>query len=288
MKGHTASIDAHAMRTIPVPAPFLALLMACTGARPAMQAPDPQAELARMSACAAAWQNASAEAYWLYAQGYAYAALKLESKLAAIAEERRAGTARDERPLAVVVDIDETVLDNSPYQITAIQRGRTFSPGEWAEWTARAEAAPCPGALAFLGKAHEAGVEVFYITNRTAGEKDATLRNLAGLGFPDADEAHLLLMEGSSDKDTRRNRVRSTHRVLLYVGDQLRDLSERFKDRTVNYGKQVVEAMADSLEEYFILLPNPMYGTWLDAILGKGTDAEKLARMRLWIEQGAY
>jgi 5'-nucleotidase (lipoprotein e(P4) family) len=192
------------------------------------------------------------------------------------------------RPMAVIVDIDETVLDNSPYQITAVKNGRTFDQNEWKAWTDMASAKASPGALEFLRMAKDATCEVFYITNRDIRERATTLKNLSDLGFPDADEAHLLLMDGSSDKTERRARVRATHDVVLLVGDQLRDFDERFKDRSVNDGKAVVDAMADSLSKYFILLPNPMYGTYRDAIQGKGSEVEKLQRTEEWFQRNGY
>lgn len=226
------------------------------------------------------WQNTSAEAHWLYKQAYEHAYLKLERNIA------QAGGAG---PFAVIVDIDETVLDNSPYQVEAIKRGRTFDQNTWREWTDKAEAKASPGALEFLRYANEsAKCEVFYITNRDLRERASTLKNLNDLGFPNADEKHLLLMDGASDKTERRARVRATHNVVLLVGDQLRDFDERFKDRSANNGKDALDAMADSLSRYFILVPNTMYGTWRDAIQGKGTDAEKHARMKAWFEINGY
>jgi len=129
---------------------------------------------------------------------------------------------------------------------------------------------------------------VFYITNRDVRERASTLKNLNDLGFPYADEAHLLLMEGTSDKTERRAKVAATHRIVLLVGDQLRDFDEGFKDRAVNMGKDRVDALSDTLMQYFILLPNPMYGTYRDAVQGKGTDTEKFERMRMWFEQNSY
>lgn len=258
----------------------VAFLMACSSSKPSAQAPGHEALLAQQGADAVLWQNASAEAYWMYRQAYQHAYLKLESNLA------QAGGAG---PFAVIVDIDETVLDNSPYQVEAIKQGRTFNQSTWREWTDKAEAKASPGAVEFLRfAAQQAKCEVFYITNRDIREKASTLNNLQDLGFPDADEMHLLLMDGNSDKTDRRARVRATHQVLLLVGDQLRDFDERFKDRSANNGKKVVDALADSLARYFVLLPNPMYGTWRDAIHGKGTDAEKHARMKAWFEINGY
>ncbi|MFN3874336.1 MAG: 5'-nucleotidase, lipoprotein e(P4) family [Flavobacteriales bacterium] len=255
-----------------------ALLVGCSAVRPAADGgSDPEALLAWMGADATLWQHASAEARWLYEQAYDHARLKLDANIA---------SAPSGLPLAVIVDIDETVLDNSPYQVAAIKRGRVFEPDSWREWTGKASAKASPGAIGFLRNAAEKrGCEVFYITNRGLPEQAATLKNLRDLGFPNADAEHLLLTDGDSDKSARRARVMATHRVVLIVGDQLRDFSERFKARDVNNGHGHLLDLQDSLAKYFILLPNPMYGTWRDAIHGKGTDAEKLGRMRAWFEE---
>ena len=270
-----------------------ALLTGCVGVRYSANTPAPADHMALLSqqgADAVLWQNTSAEAYWLYQQSYDYATWKLEARLQDIdAEKQMVDSAEwDRRPLAVVVDIDETVLDNSPYQVNTVRRGRTFDQAEWKEWTDKAIAKASPGALQFLQQAQYWGCEVFYITNRDVREKASTLKSLSELGFPFADEAHLLLMEGTSDKTERRARVAARYHVVLLVGDQLRDFDERFKDRTVNHGRDVVDAMSDSLSRYFILLPNPMYGTYRDAIQGKGTDEEKHARMKAWFDANGY
>lgn len=281
------------MRNLILLVPFTAL-MACSGARPVAAPPpppaigsnDPARSLSQMGADAVLWQNTSAEAYWIYKQAYEVAATRMMWNIV----ERSKAYREDEqkRPMAVIVDIDETVLDNSPYQITAVKNGRTFDQNEWKGWTNMASAKASPGALEFLRMAKDATCEVFYITNRDIRERATTLKNLSDLGFPDADEAHLLLMDGSSDKTERRARVRATHDVVLLVGDQLRDFDERFKDRSVNDGKAVVDAMADSLSKYFILLPNPMYGTYRDAIQGKGSEVEKLQRTEEWFQRNGY
>ena len=264
---------------IPLLVPVMGL-WSCTAQRPVAEDAEAAAarELVAQNVNAALYQNASAEVAWLYEQGYAYARLKLDANLAM----------PDSLPPAVIVDVDETVLDNSPYQASGIRDGRTFDQDSWRTWTDLASAKACPGALDFLRFARSAGCEVFYITNRDIREKASTLKNLNDLGFPDADEAHLLLMDGTSDKTERRARVRATHNVVLLAGDQLRDFDERFKDRSANYGRDAVDALSDSLSQHFILLPNPMYGTWRDAVQGKGTDAEKLARMKAWFQINGY
>lgn len=271
----------------------VAFIAACRTSTPATMAEvstSPTGTLSAQGADAVLWQNTSAEAQWLYEQGYSFATRKLIDNLQGIEMEERASDSVtwDRRPFAVIVDIDETVLDNSPYQVTAVKRGNTFQKAAWSEWTGKAQAKACPGSLEFLRDAQDMKCEIFYITNRDGSEKAATLRNLDSLGFPFADEDHLMLMEGTSDKTARRARVGVSHRIVLLVGDQLRDFDESFKDRSVNYGKEFTDAMADSLSQYFILLPNPMYGTYRDAIQGKGTDGEKLARMKAWFEAHGY
>lgn len=240
--------------------------------------PNTAGLLSQQGADAVLWQNTSAEAYRLYQQGYELARLRLTDNLRVI----------DKQPKAVIVDIDETVLDNSPYQVNAIRQGRTFDQADWKVWTDKATAKASPGALDFLRFAQAAGCEVFYITNRDIRERASTLKNLNDLQFPFADEAHLMLMDGSSDKTERRARVAATHRIVLLIGDQLRDFDERFKDRSVNHGWDVVDAMTDTLMRSFVLLPNPMYGAYKDAVQGKGTDAEKHARMKAFFDTNGY
>jgi len=272
----------------PPPLSALLLAVACRSVQPAPApapavvtapaAPSAMERLSQQGTDAVLWQHASAEYYRIALQTYELARLKLAANLGST----------DPRPLAVVVDIDETVLDNSPYQVAAIRDGRTYEQSTWKDWTDKASARPTPGALPFLRHAMEQGCEVFYITNRDIREQAATLKNLQDHGFPFADEAHLLLMDGSSDKTERRARVAATHRIVLLVGDQLRDLHEGFKDRSTDDGRPLVDAMADTLSRYFILLPNPMYGTYRDAVQGRGTDEEKLERMRAWMQRNAY
>jgi 5'-nucleotidase (lipoprotein e(P4) family) len=262
------------------------VVVGCRQTRPVTVVPPPASTppgtvvdhadlLSAQGADAVLWQHASAEYHRLALQGYELARIRLAENL----------RSSDPRPKAVIVDIDETVLDNSPYQVEAVAQGRTFDQATWKAWTDKASAKATPGALAFLLHARDQGCEVFYITNRDIRERASTLKNLQDLGFPYADEAHLLLMDGASDKTERRARVAATHRIVLLVGDQLRDFDERFKDRSVNHGRDLVDTMADTLSRYFILLPNPMYGTYRDAVQGKGTDAEKYARMRAWFQQ---
>jgi 5'-nucleotidase (lipoprotein e(P4) family) len=262
-------------------------VIACRQQQPAAVAPvdrswnardDRDSLLSQQNVDATIYQHASAEGARLYEQCYELARMRLDVNL----------LAKSELPPAVIVDIDETVLDNSAYQVTNAVRGRTYSKESWNEWALMGSAKALPGALDFLRYAVSRGCEVFYITNRAAGERNATLKNLFELGFPMADEAHLMTMEGEvSDKTERRARVAKSHRIVLLCGDQLRDFDERFKDRSVDQGLPMVKALHDTLSRYFVLLPNPMYGTWLDAAGGK-VDSLKLERKASFLKQRAY
>ena len=263
---------------------FSLVLTACRSTSPAVVVtppsayPDWQQRSSLQNADAAIYQHTSAEVFRLYEQCYELARLRLDANLA------RAHTL----PAAVIVDIDETVLDNSPYQVKNAALGRGYSPTTWNEWALMSSAKALPGALEFLGYAAERGCEVFYITNRSASEKNATIKNLFELHFPNADDADVLCMDGDeSDKTKRRARVSEGHYVALLVGDQLRDFDEAFKDRKTDHGRDRVTNMHDTLRDWFILLPNPMYGTWLDAVSGK-VDSLKVDKKAAFFKSNAY
>lgn len=258
----------------------LFVITACRTTAPAVQtapAPDAPAQLAQQNVDAVIYQNSSAEVHRLYQQGYELARIRLDANLA------RPHT----KPPAVIVDIDETVLDNSPNNATDAVSGRTFTPSEWKKWTALARAKALPGAVEFLNYAVSKGCEVYYISNREMDEEAATIKNLQDTGFPMADAAHVVPMEGTSDKTARRAEVAKSHYIALLVGDQLTDFDESFKARSVDHGKPHVDALRDTLERYFIMLPNPMYGTWLNSVAGK-SDSLKLTNKEHFLKTVGY
>lgn len=252
-------------------------LLSCASPRSAVVLPErgTAAALSQQNVNATLYQNASAEVAWMYEQAYAFARIKLDANLAE----------PDSLPPAVIVDVDETVLDNSPYELENILAGRSYTPATWKAWTARAKAKALPGALEFLRYAAARGCSVYYITNRDADEKGATITNLAALGFPMADSSHVRTMEGGSDKTARRSDVQRSHRVVLLVGDQLTDYSQVLKDRESGLGLPTLRAMSGELSKSFILVPNATYGYWRDRITGRGTEAERMERVRSFIEE---
>lgn len=206
---------------------------------------------------AVAWYQHSGEMQALYYQGFNIARERVDMALKSMIMQ----------PLAVVVDIDETMLDNSPYETEVIMKGEERNG--WTGWTNKASAKALPGALEFANYARDNNVAVYYITNRDDTERKATLQNLISLGFPFSDEEHLLTRSdtayssgNTSSKMGRRAKVAATHFIVVLIGDNLNDFSEMFEDRSVNDGKEAVEKNQEMFGRKFIILPNPMYGAW--------------------------
>lgn len=238
---------------------ILLLVLIGIGCQPKKPLPiDPQAELSKQLEGAVLWYQQSAEMEMSYLQSYEYAKLLLDRKLSQLA---------DSVSPAVVLDLDETVLDNSPYEAMLIMTGITFNDKTWEEWCNLAQAEALPGAVDFLNYANEKGVEIFYISNRQVGVLGPTIENLKQLNVPHADSAHVLLKETTSDKTERRAAVTKDHEVLVYIGDNLTDFSEVYADRDEQLGKNLVRQNKEELLNNFVMLPNPMYGEWEKAIL---------------------
>jgi 5'-nucleotidase (lipoprotein e(P4) family) len=207
---------------------------------------------------AVAWYQNSGEMMALYYQGFNIARQRLDESVNANKENK---------PLAVVVDIDETMLNNSPFDASLIHKTDNLSG--WYGWTSKASAKALPGALEFAKYAQSKQVEIFYITNRDDKERASTLKNLENVGFPYATDDHLLTKSdlsystgNTSSKKGRRTKVAENHEIILLIGDNLNDFSEIFEDRSVNNGKEAVEKNRKQFGQKFIILPNPIYGAW--------------------------
>lgn len=207
-------------------------------------------------AWAALWQQKAAEYKALCFQAYNIARIRVDESLSQSAT----------LPLAIVTDIDETVLDNSPYTVHTALKGEGYAEKTWMEWTAKAIADTVPGALSFLQYAAAKGIHVFYITNRAEAERAVTLQNLQRWHFPDADNEHLLLKTTTSGKEIRRQQVAQTHKIILLMGDNLSDFTAIFDKQPVDKREQVTQQSAADFGNRFIVLPNPMYGDWLPAM----------------------
>lgn len=167
---------------------------------------------------------------------------------------------------AIVVDIDETVLDNSPFEARCILENIQY-PDAWDEWCQLKKAKPLPGAVDFLNLVNYYGVDVFYVSNRAEKLRMVTSENLKTAGFPLKDDDHLLLKQEESSKENRRRLIEERYHIVLFMGDNLNDFSGVFEKRTAGDRMQAVDSLKASFGTRFILLPNAMYGDWENALL---------------------
>jgi acid phosphatase len=202
---------------------------------------------------------------------YALAKLRLNQALAhpewTAALEQGAGYER--KPAAVILDVDETVLDNSAYQAWVVENGEHYGSKTWAAFVATETSRAIPGSLDFIDYAAAREVAVFYVSNRKAPEEDATRANLAKFGYPiagrDGKEDRVLLRgekeEWTSDKGTRRAAIAENYRIVLMIGDNIGDFVDNV-DVSEDERLKLYEANAARWGHDWIMLPNPSYGSW--------------------------
>ncbi|BDU50322.1 5'-nucleotidase, lipoprotein e(P4) family [Haliovirga abyssi] len=167
----------------------------------------------------------------------------------------------NEQKRAVVVDIDETVLNNSPYDAGSIETNNSY-PKEWNDWVKSEQAVPLPGAVEFLNFVVKNKGDVYYISNRSVKLLQPTINNLKKFGFPEADKEHVLLKGKTSNKEPRREQVAKNHRIVLLMGDNLNDFSYVFRGKTMSEKADLVDNLKSQFGNKFVLLPNPLYGDW--------------------------
>ena len=184
---------------------------------------------------------------------------------------------QQKRPRAVVVDIDETVLDNSPAQAYNIRNRQPFALKDWYAWGEMRKAKAIPGAVEFINYAVSKGVKVFFVSNRDESQKQATMDNLKNVGFNDISADNVLLRTTESTKEPRRQFILQKYRTVILMGDNLDDLSNVFERRSVADRFGEVDKVKSDWGKRWIVLPNAMYGTWENAIYeyGRLTDAQK-------------
>ena len=211
------------------------------------------------------------------------AALADKTRDALVPEER--GNAAEGLPPAVVMDVDETVLDNSPYQARLIANGKEYDDVSWDAWVAEKKAQPLPGVVAFAQAAAAKGITVLYLSNRDEHLQAATIANLKAAGLPVKDDSAFLGLgtfvkdceQNGSEKNCRRKLAGQKYRVLMQFGDQLGDFAEIVantpKDRDALY-----EEYADWFGERWFMLPNPTYGSWEPAVFNNAWDQPAEAR----------
>ncbi len=166
-------------------------------------------------------------------------------------------------PPAVILDADETALDNSAYEARLIEGGGEYGAATWLPWCREMKARAVPGAVEFCKFAAEKGCTVFFITNRDAEVREETRANLKALGFPMKEGVETVLCrEGVSDKGPRRKQVCEKYRVLIQCGDQLTDFASEFNKTATGKRNELCAKYADWFGTRWIVLPNAMYGDW--------------------------
>ncbi|MDY4300490.1 HAD family acid phosphatase [Pseudomonas salmasensis] len=228
------------------------------------------------------WTQTSIEHELIYRQLFANATRQLDVALAdpswdalPFAPRNLAGL-----PPAVVVDIDETLLDNVPLNARDIINNQVYSYDRWNTWVEQAKAQALPGSVAFLQAARQKGIQVYYLTNREHSQVAATAKNLRLRGFPIESDAQILAASTPTGhcesagygKNCRRQWVANHARVLLMAGDSLGDFVQA-EHNTLDAQRKAVEPYVNWLGQRWFLLPNPSYGNWYSAPYG---DDERL------------
>ncbi len=178
---------------------------------------------------------------------------------------------------AIIVDVDETVLDNSSFQSRTILSGLSY-PNGWAKWVNESNASAVEGAYEFLRYANDSDVKIFYVTNRLESFREPTIKNLKRLGLPFDDNKNTLLMrvdENVRDKTERRKYIADDYRIVLLVGDQLTDFIST-KEAYVFHSdrKKLAKKYSDMWGSKWFMITNPTYGRWELSIYDKMPKSE--------------
>ena len=209
------------------------------------------------------WMRTSAEYRALAYQGYNVAMNTVKMAVTDPSHQRK--------PLAIVLDADETVVDNTKLMGESIVNGNgRFDAPWWRQAVHQGKSQAMPGAVEFLNEVHKQGVEIFYVSNRYAPVNyDATVQNFKELGFPSVDKDHVLLFEKDSDKQPRFDAIAKKYSVVLYMGDNAGDFPIGTKGKTLAERNGIIDAHKEDFGTTFVVFPNPAYGSWVSA-LAKG------------------
>lgn len=202
-----------------------------------------------------------------------YAALTRQVYRSATDALERMAPASPGRPWAVILDVDETALDNSTYQLERAAYGLPYDATSWLAWVRRKEAAPIPGAAEYIAAVRRSGGRVAWITNRETAAKDATRENLQAAQLWTTDDRLCTQNDAMHTKRMRRTEVAAgtgdcawagtPMRVVAFVGDQMGDFPSA--------DEQIPDAGTDTaFGRTCFLLPNPMYGSWTTQVTRTG------------------
>ncbi|MGQ0736154.1 MAG: 5'-nucleotidase, lipoprotein e(P4) family, partial [Acidobacteriota bacterium] len=222
-------------------------------AQPAAQPANAPAPLAATLPEAIRWVRAAAEHRAIFLQVYGAASERV----------REAAAGRAKGTWAVILDADETILDNSTYQMRRAAEGLAFTNETWNAWVREERAPALPGTGPFLALVRDLGGRIAIVTNRDDEVCAETRRNIAAVGL--VADMVLCRVMGASDKNPRFEAVQKGTAapgigpldVVLWIGDNIQD----FPRLSQEIHQQPPEALAAFGRTYFVL-PNPMYGSW--------------------------
>lgn len=262
-------------------------------AGPALAAdPVPQSDLLN----AELWMQRSVEYKANSLAVYALGKIQLDKALADkswTAATEQTGNYQD-LPPAVVLDLDETAMDNSAYQAGLVTTNGEFSPKTWDAWVKAEKATAVPGAVEFTQYAESKGVKVFYVTNRNADQEEPTRRNAQALGFPMGGNVDTFLMskekpDWGSAKGTRRAYIAKDYRIVLLFGDNFGDFSDAYNGSEADRLK-AFEAAKEHFGRDWLMLANPGYGSFESAPFGHNFKlsadekrAKKIGALEPWV-----
>ena len=262
-------------------------------AGPALAAdPVPQSDLLN----AELWMQRSVEYKANSLAVYALGRIQLDKALAEktwTAATEQTGNYQD-LPPAVVLDLDETAMDNSAYQAGLVTTNGEFSPKTWDAWVKAEKATAVPGAVEFTQYAESKGVKVFYVTNRNADQEEPTRRNAQALGFPMGGNVDTFLMskekpDWGSAKGTRRAYIAKDYRIVLLFGDNFGDFSDAYNGSEADRLK-AFEAAKEHFGRDWLMLANPGYGSFESAPFGHNFKlsadekrAKKIGALEPWV-----
>ncbi len=200
------------------------------------------------------WHQTSAEYVALTHQAYNIAKLRIEADL-----DKKYG-----KPKAIVVDVDETVLNNSPFNAREIIE--SSYPTGFKNWIHSASCAAIPGAVEFLNFASDNGYKIFYLSNRNTSMVESTMENLLEKGFPQIEFSHFLFRDKESNKEARRKLIKEENEIVMLIGDNLNDFSEIFFVKSTEERLSQAISSKEIFGDKWIVLPNCMHGAWKKAL----------------------
>lgn len=199
------------------------------------------------------WQKNSAEYFALSYQAYNVAKFRLDDKL---------NSELNKRP-AIVIDLDETVLNNLPYNEMLIDSSEVFTQESWSRWVNKKIATKVPGSLEFINYAKSKNVKIVYLSNRRVENYNPTKENLLNLGYPFDEDTLMLLRDETGDKTARRNTL-NDYEIIMLLGDNLADFDSVFYKKSNKERIQSVDSLSKMFGDKFIVFPNLIYGDWED------------------------